>query len=60
MITGRKWCDFVTYDPDLIETLQLSVNRIERDEDIIAGIRLVLDQVVERIQKIIEKTIEVI
>ena len=31
--TGRKWCDFVSYDPRLPENLQLFVQRIELDED---------------------------
>lgn len=31
-ITGRQWCDFVSYDPRLPDGLRLSVMRIERDE----------------------------
>ena len=31
--TGRKWCDFVSYDPRLPENLQLFIERIELDED---------------------------
>jgi putative phage-type endonuclease len=31
--TGRKWCDFVSYDSRLPENLQLFVQRIELDED---------------------------
>ena len=31
--TGRKWCDFVSYDPRLPENLQLYIERIELDED---------------------------
>lgn len=58
MITGRKWCDFITYDPDLVDSLQLSINRIERDEHIIKGIEKVLEMVVEKIQDIISKTLE--
>ena len=30
---GRKWCDFVSYDPRLPENLQLYIERIELDED---------------------------
>ena len=30
---GRKWCDFVSYDPRLPENLQLFIERIELDED---------------------------
>ena len=31
--TGRKWCDFLSYDPRLPENLQLYIERIELDED---------------------------
>jgi hypothetical protein len=49
-LTGRKWCDFVSYHPaeaygfngEVIATcpehLQLSIQRVERDEEIIASI----------------------
>lgn len=33
--TGRKWCDFVSFDPRLPETMQLFVKRIERDDAVI-------------------------
>ena len=34
--TGRKWCDFVSYDPRLPEEMSLFVRRVERDETRIA------------------------
>jgi hypothetical protein len=34
-ITGRAWWDFVSYNPDFPENLQLIVRRIKRDEDAI-------------------------
>ncbi|STR03038.1 putative phage-type endonuclease [Kingella potus] len=34
--TGRQWCDFVSYDPRLPETLAIRIKRIERDNDTIA------------------------
>jgi putative phage-type endonuclease len=30
-VTGRAWCDFVSYDPRLPSDLQLFVQRVERD-----------------------------
>ena len=51
-VTGRKWCDYITYDPDLIDELQLNVIRVERDEEIIEGIRQVMEVVKERITEI--------
>lgn len=35
-VTGRKWWDFVSYDPRMPEKLRLYVQRILRDEDYIA------------------------
>lgn len=34
--TGRKWCDFVSYDPRLPENLQLVIIRVERDDKLIS------------------------
>jgi putative phage-type endonuclease len=34
--TGRKWCDFVSFDPRMPEGLQLFVKRVERDDEYIA------------------------
>jgi len=31
-VTGRKWCDFVCYDPRLPAKLQLYISRVDRDE----------------------------
>jgi len=37
-ITGREWCDFVSYDPRMPEALQLHVQRIQRDPGFIADL----------------------
>lgn len=37
--TGRAWCDFVSFNPSLPEDLQLHVQRIERDDKLVAEIR---------------------
>jgi len=31
-LTGRDWCDFVSYDPRLIENAQMIIIRVEREE----------------------------
>lgn len=31
-VTGRQWCDAVSYDPRFPEGLQLAIRRVERDE----------------------------
>ena len=51
-ITGRKWCDFITYDPDLDEIHQLNIIRVERDETIINGIKEVMALVEIKIEEI--------
>lgn len=55
MITGRQWCDFITYDPDMPEGLDISINRIERNEVIINGIDMVIKRVVEELEVIKSK-----
>jgi hypothetical protein len=37
-VTGRSWCDFVSYDPRLPADFRLRVRRIERDDAIIAAL----------------------
>ncbi len=31
--TGRKWCDFVSYDPRMPENMRLFIKRVERDDN---------------------------
>jgi putative phage-type endonuclease len=33
--TGRQWCDFVSFDPRMPETMQFFCKRVERDEAVI-------------------------
>jgi putative phage-type endonuclease len=37
-VTGRQWCDFVSYDPRLPIDLRLFARRIHRDADLIADL----------------------
>lgn len=34
--TGRKWCDFVSFDPRMPTELQLKIIRVWRDDEVIA------------------------
>ena len=36
--TGRKWCDFVSFDPRMPDDMQLFVKRLDRDDDYIADL----------------------
>lgn len=34
--TGRKWCDFVSYDPRMPEAMKFYCERVERDDAVVA------------------------
>ena len=52
-LTGRKWCDFVSFDPDMPEGLDIAIIRVERDEDVIKAIKTIIDEVIERLKDIL-------
>lgn len=37
-ISGRKWWDFVSFDPDMPENSRIFIKRIERDQEYIDGL----------------------
>lgn len=37
-VTGRQWCDFVSFDPRVPENAQLLIVRVERDEEYITAL----------------------
>ena len=49
MATGRAWCDFVTYDPDLPEGINIAIVRVERDEETIRNMERVLGEINEKV-----------
>ena len=58
-VTGRKWCDFVSFDPRLPDDLQLFVVRLERDQEYIkameAEVKKFLSEVDEMFIKLKER-----
>jgi putative phage-type endonuclease len=53
--TGRKWCDFVSYDPRLPEEMSLFIRRVERDDKRIAELEeMVAEFLAELDAKVIE------
>ena len=36
--TGRQWCDFISYDPRLPEKMQIFIQRVPRDDTMIANL----------------------
>ena len=39
-ITGRKWCDFISYDPRMPENAQMIIIHVKRDDDYIEGLQI--------------------
>lgn len=53
MVTGRKWCDYISYDPRVAEeALQIKIIRVERDEEIIEAIQERIAEVAEKIKEL--------
>lgn len=53
--TGRKWCDFVSYDPRLPANLQLFVVRVNRDDARIAEMESVANEVLAEVDSVVTK-----
>jgi hypothetical protein len=49
--TGRKWCDFVSFDPRMPPSMQIWIKRIERDDDVIAQLVLEVLGFLEEVDK---------
>jgi len=54
-VTGRKWCDFVSYDPRLPEDLQLFVVRLERDEEYIKSMEGEVQKFLSEVDEMVTK-----
>ena len=50
--TGRKWCDFVSFDPRMPSNLEMWVKRIDRDDDFIAEVEA---EVITFMKELIDK-----
>jgi putative phage-type endonuclease len=56
--TGRKWCDFVSFDPRLPEDMQLFVKRVERDDSCIAELETEIKQFLGEVETTVKKLID--
>jgi hypothetical protein len=54
-VTGREWCDFVSYDPRLPEDLQLFVARLERDVSYIMAMEEEVDKFLKEVSGMYSK-----
>lgn len=52
--TGRKWCDFASYDPRLPEHLRLWTNRVTRDDAMIAELESTVRDFLSELQTMID------
>lgn len=54
-ITGRKWADFVSFDPRLPAPLDLYIQRIERDDEYIASLDREVQKFLGEVAEIVRK-----
>jgi putative phage-type endonuclease len=57
--TGRKWCDFVSYDPRMPTRLQLLIIHVPRDDELIATLEDAVNKGVKEVEEIISELSEV-
>ncbi|MGJ8524295.1 YqaJ-like viral recombinase domain [Halomonadaceae bacterium LMG 33818] len=55
MVTGRHWCDFISFDPRQAKNYQLYVQRIDRDDEYINDLMNRLVNFEQELQFMIEK-----
>lgn len=55
LVTGRDWCDFVSYDPRIVDPSGLVVIRVERDEKRIEFLRSRLTLAVEECKSMLKE-----
>jgi putative phage-type endonuclease len=57
--TGRKWCDFVSYDPRLPEEMRLFVKRVPRDDAVVSmlerEVMMFINEMDDKLVKLKEK-----
>lgn len=57
--TGRKWCDFVSFDPRMPDRMNLFVERVERDHELIEEmetcLREFLAEIDDKVSRLIGK-----
>lgn len=57
--TGRKWCDFVSYDSRMPEHLRLFVQRVERDDEFITELEKEVVKFLNELEEKLNKLKEV-
>lgn len=49
--TGRAWCDFVSYDPRLPESMRMFCDRVKRDDEQIAAVEKNVTEFLAELQR---------
>ena len=57
-VTGRKWCDFISYDPRLPEDLSIIIIRVERDEERIKQLKEYLKEFLDEVDQELMRVLE--
>lgn len=52
--TGRAWCDFVSYDPRMPPEMQVFVQRVQRNDDLIAELEREVEQFLAELDSKVE------
>lgn len=53
--TGRKWCDFISFDPRFPTHLQMFVVRVDRDDELIASLEKEVTAFLEEVDQTVQK-----
>lgn len=56
--TGRKWCDFVSFDPRMPRELNMKIQRVERDDDRIEYLETEVQDFIAEMDAKIKKLLE--
>lgn len=54
-VTGRKWNDFVSFDPRMPDNLQLFIKRVERDDEHIKELEAEVVKFLQEVDEMLEK-----
>jgi len=57
--TGRKWCDFISYNPNFEPRLQLMVVRVERDDEYIEMLKFEILKFLAEVELMINQLKEI-
>lgn len=55
LCTGRKWCDFVSFDPRLPADLEMWIKRVDRDDALIADLAIEVGEFLDELEDCLNK-----